>query len=432
MIIGRKTVVPGADFSGIKINEAQYTLSSIAVTQPPTKTSYYKTDDFERAGMIITATFTLEGGSSFSREVEDYDYYPRSFDTAGEQAVTISYTYKGVTKTATQTVSVQDVTSYQISENLQNGSMSGDTVIVDGGTANVTIIPLEGAVLPQTKECITVTGATLDSYDATTGASVLSNPTDGVVVTARCPDEDTWLDTTAYGSKTYRQIFGDITASGPRLFFFDGMLNYGFEKVIPYNASGNTNSYTGLANADTLGRSLYIERDAANSSNTRACFTINKNPSTQEVWWSGTKFNAGDLLCICAKVKGGITAGTRPTEPSNYTKLGINQGSSGFKFGTCPIVELTDPAESEFSTWTTRVAIEAADKAMNAGYCYFGFPSLSSFSNLSVGYYVDDVFILNLTMLFGSGNEPSTEDMTSLYENFVTLWKQHNVYVPNP
>lgn len=64
---------------------------------------------------------------------------------------------------------------------------------------------------------------------------------------------------------------------------------------------------------------------------------------------------------------------------------------------------------------------------MNGGYFYFGFPSLSSFVGLRVSYYVDNVFVLNLTTIFGAGNEPSKADMTQCYETFVTLWKSHNV-----
>lgn len=422
MIIGRKTTVPGSNFQEIRVNDVTMTLSSIAITHAPTKTQYYISDDFEKAGMEVTATFTIEGGTTFTKVVEDYSYSPRSFDTAGTIDVTVSYTYKGVTKTAIQQVTVSQATSYQISEELENGSLSGDTQIVEGETANVTIIPLEGAVLPQVKEVVTVTGATVDSYNNTTGVMVLSNPTDGVVISGRCPDEDTWMDTVALGSKTYRQIFATNTASGPKLMFFDGMTYYDFDKMYAYTSSGNTAPYIGLENADTLGRSMLIDNG---TDGTRACFCINRSDSSTTIW-SGTKFTAGDSLFVGAKVKGGMLSGTRPAEPSNYTKLGINQGSSGLSFGTCPIVELSDPNESEFSTWTTRTALSIADKTMNAGYFYFGFPSLAA-STVRVSYYVDDVFILNLTTIFGAGNEPTLADMTTLYETFVTLWKSHNV-----
>lgn len=421
MIIGRKTTVPGSNFQEIRVNDVATTLSSIAVTHAPIKTQYYVTDDFEKAGMEVTATFAIEGGTTFTKVVENYNYSPRSFDTAGTIDVVISYSYKGVTRTTTQQVTVSQTSSYQISENLENGSLSGDTEIVDGGTANITIIPLEGAVLPQTKEVVTVTGATLDSYNSSTGACVLSNPTDGVVISGRCPDEDTWMDTVALGGKTYRQIFATNTAAGPKLMWFDGMTYYDFDKMVPYTSSGNTVGYTGLEHADTLGRSLLIDNG---TEGTRACFSINKNLSGNS-FWSGTKFTAGDSLFVVAKIKGGMVGGTRPSE-STSSKLGINQGSSGLAFGTCAIVELSDPNESEFTTWTTRSALSIADKTMNSGYFYFGFPALSA-SSCKVQYYIDNVFVLNLTKIFGAGNVPTKEDMTQCYETFVILWKSHNV-----
>ena len=421
MIIGKKATVPGSNFQEIRVNDVAMTLSSIAITNAPIKTQYYVTDDFEKAGMEVTATFTIDGGGTFIKVIEDYTYSPKSFDTAGTIDVTVSYTYKGVTKTAIQQVTVSQSSSYQISETLENGSLSGDTQIVEGETANVTIIPLEGAVLPQTKEVVTVTGATLDSYNTSTGACVLSNPTDGVVVSGRCPDEDTWMDTVAINGKTYRQIFATNTASGPKLMWFDGMTYYDYDKMEPYTSSGNTASYIGLENADTLGRSIMFDNG---NSGSRACFTINKNIGGSTSYWSGTKFTTGDSLFVAAKVKGGIVSGTRPSEPSNLTKLGINQGSSGLSFGTCPIIELSDANESEFTTWTTRTALSVADKTMNSGYFYFGFPSLST---PKVRYYVDNVFILNLTTIFGAGNIPTEEEMTQCYETFVTLWKSHNV-----
>lgn len=423
MITGRKTTVPGSNFQEIRVNDVAMTLSSIAITHAPTKTQYYISDDFEKAGMEVTATFTIEGGATFTKVVEDYSYSPRSFDTAGTIDVTVSYTYKGVTKTAIQQVTVSQATSYQISEELENGSLSGDTQIVEGETANVTIVPLEGAILPQVKEVVTVTGATLDSYNASTGACVLSNPTDGVVVSGRCPDEDTWMDTVAINGKTYRKIFATNTASGPKLMWFDGMTYYDYDKMEPYTSSGSTAPYIGLENADTLGRSLLIDNGPDGS---RACFTINKNIGGSTSYWSGTKFTAGDSLFVAAKIKGGLVSGTRPAEPISTSKLGINQGSSGLAFGTCAIAELSDPNESEFSTWTTRSKLSIADKTMNAGYFYFGMPSLNS-ATVRFRYYVDNVFILNLTKIFGAGNIPTEEEMTQCYETFVTLWKSHNV-----
>lgn len=424
MITGRKTTVPGSNFQEIRVNDVAMTLSSIAITHAPTKTQYYISDDFEKAGMEVTATFTIEGGTTFTKVVEDYDYSPRSFDTAGTIDVTVSYTYKGVTKTANQQVTVSQTTSYQISEELENGSLSGDTQIVEGETANVTIIPLEGAVLPQTKEVVTVTGATLDSYNASTGACVLSNPTDGVVVSGRCPDEDTWMDTVVLGGKTYREIFANQTtgASGPKLMIYDGMVNIDTTKCGPYTTAGLTNYYVGIEHADTLGRSILLDNSP---DGTRACFIINKPNASGAAIWSTGKWAAGDSIFLAAKIKGGITGGTRP-ETGNFTKIGVNQGSSGQPAGVIYIADLSDPNESEFADWTVRTCLAQTSVASNSGNAYFGIASLSA-SSCTVRYYVDNVFIINVTKIFGTGNEPTQAQLTECYENFVAAWKTHNV-----
>jgi len=78
-------------------------LSSIAVTTAPTKTAYTVGENFDRAGMVITATYadnstaivsdacTVTGGDNLQ---------------AGTTSVTISYLEGGVTKTVTQSITV--------------------------------------------------------------------------------------------------------------------------------------------------------------------------------------------------------------------------------------------------------------------------------------------------------------------------------------
>lgn len=78
------------------------TLDSIAVTTPPTTTAYREGEDFNPAGMVVTATYT----DSTTAPVVLYTVTDGSALTAGKTTVTISYTEGGVTKTATQTITV--------------------------------------------------------------------------------------------------------------------------------------------------------------------------------------------------------------------------------------------------------------------------------------------------------------------------------------
>lgn len=79
---------------------ATKTLSSIAVTTAPTKTTYESGDAFDPAGMVITATY----GDSTTAVVTGYTYSPETITASG--SVTVSYTENGVTRTATQAVTV--------------------------------------------------------------------------------------------------------------------------------------------------------------------------------------------------------------------------------------------------------------------------------------------------------------------------------------
>lgn len=76
-------------------------LSSIAITTPPTKTAYQVGDTFDPTGMVVTATYT----NGATLVVGGYTVSPQTM-TLGVTAVTVSYTEGGVTKTATQAVTV--------------------------------------------------------------------------------------------------------------------------------------------------------------------------------------------------------------------------------------------------------------------------------------------------------------------------------------
>ena len=83
----------------------QRVLSSIAITTQPTKITYYKNENLDLAGMVVKATFN----SGATSVVTGWTTSPASgaaLPTLGSQAVTVSYTENGVTKTTTFTVQV--------------------------------------------------------------------------------------------------------------------------------------------------------------------------------------------------------------------------------------------------------------------------------------------------------------------------------------
>jgi len=80
-------------------------LTGIAVTTPPTKTVYVIGEDFDPAGMVVTATYD----DGLTREVPHADLAFSGFDSASAGQRTVTVTYRGMT--ATVAVSVVDGTA---------------------------------------------------------------------------------------------------------------------------------------------------------------------------------------------------------------------------------------------------------------------------------------------------------------------------------
>ena len=77
-------------------------LTGIAITTPPTKTAYKSGETFDPAGMVVTATYS--NGAKLTSP--SYTFSPAGALTTDDTAVTITYTELGVTKTATQAITV--------------------------------------------------------------------------------------------------------------------------------------------------------------------------------------------------------------------------------------------------------------------------------------------------------------------------------------
>ena len=98
-------------------------LTSIAITNPPTYTSYYDDEIFNTAGMEVTAYYS----DSTSAVITTYSISPSGALPYGTTSVTISYSEGGITETTTQNVSVS----------IRTYDYTNSTVITSGGTYNL-------------------------------------------------------------------------------------------------------------------------------------------------------------------------------------------------------------------------------------------------------------------------------------------------------
>lgn len=92
-------------------------LTGIAITTPPTKTAYKVGETFDPDGMVVTATYS--NGAKLTSP--SYTFSPAGALTAGDTAITITYTEGGVTKTATQAITI---TRTVLAIPVQSGSLT--------------------------------------------------------------------------------------------------------------------------------------------------------------------------------------------------------------------------------------------------------------------------------------------------------------------
>lgn len=124
-------------------------LDSIIITQAPTKTTYTAGDVFNPAGMEVQAKYTNGTVIIATVPITGYAFLPATGLVDGTTSVTIQYTEGGITKTASQTVTVihrlesisvttkPNVTTYEYQENLNTAGMVVTAAYSDGTTAAV-------------------------------------------------------------------------------------------------------------------------------------------------------------------------------------------------------------------------------------------------------------------------------------------------------
>lgn len=116
--------------TSISIEWTPVTLSSIAITTPPTTRKYLAGETFSKTGAVVTATYSDASTNNVSASAT---WTPTAALTAGtSQTVTASYTESGVTKTATTTIDVYSISFTKQDEDGAAISAEGVTTTASG------------------------------------------------------------------------------------------------------------------------------------------------------------------------------------------------------------------------------------------------------------------------------------------------------------
>ncbi len=86
----------------VAAKENEKVLSEIKITTPPIKTTYEAGEEFDRAGMVVTAIYS----DNTEETITDYTILPARALQASDKKVTIQYTKNGVTKQVEQAITM--------------------------------------------------------------------------------------------------------------------------------------------------------------------------------------------------------------------------------------------------------------------------------------------------------------------------------------
>lgn len=212
-------------------------LESISITTKPTKTTYEYGDSFQSAGMVVKATYS-DGATA---NVTGYSCSPTLLSTVGTQTITVSYTERNVTKTATTSVTVNRKTISTVPS--QSGSLTynGGSQSPTWNNYSTTQLTIGGTTSGTNAGSYTATFTPKSNYrwaDGTTTAKSVSWSIGKAAGSLSISPTSMTLDTTTK-SKTIT-----VTRSG------DGAISAvsGNTAAATVSVSGNTVTVTGKAN----------------------------------------------------------------------------------------------------------------------------------------------------------------------------------------
>lgn len=212
-------------------------LTKIEITAQPTKKVYEYGDSFQSAGMVVKATYS-DGATA---NVTGYSCSPTVLSTVGTQTITVSYTERNVTKTATTSVTVNRKTISTVPS--QSGSLTynGGSQSPTWNNYNTVQLTIGGTTTGTNAGSYTATFTPKSNYrwaDGTTTAKSVSWSIGKAAGSLSISPASMTLDTTTK-SKTIA-----VTRSG------DGTISAVSSNTAAatVSVSGNTVTVTGKAN----------------------------------------------------------------------------------------------------------------------------------------------------------------------------------------
>ena len=314
-------------------------LTDIAITTPPTKTTYTQGESFDTAGMVVTATYS----NGATLKCTGYSVEPSGALADGVTAVTVYYTEGGVTKTAEQTITVihrltgititaqPTKTVYEYGDSFQSSGMTVKATYSDGATASVTgyscspstlsTVGTQTITVSYTERSVTKTATTSVAVNRKTISAVPSQS--GTLTYTGSSQSPTWSNySTAQltiGGTTTGTNAGSYTAT------FTPTANYRWSdgtttaKSVAWSigkAAGSLSISPTSMTLDTTTKSKTITVTRAGDGTISAS---SSNTSAATVSVSGTTVTVTGVANGSATITVSVAAGTNHTAPASKT-----------------------------------------------------------------------------------------------------------------
>ena len=145
--LGEKSIISNNVTKVVTVSEAasestSKTLSSIEITTKPNKVTYTEGENFDKTGMVITATYS----DGTKRKVTNYTYTPNGALSTQDTEITISYTEGSVTKKAKQKITVTKTSTNTGNTGSSNGSTTNGSLSKKDSTVVNQKIPQLGII----------------------------------------------------------------------------------------------------------------------------------------------------------------------------------------------------------------------------------------------------------------------------------------------
>jgi len=306
-------------------------LTGISVTTAPTKTAYKYGDTFSKTGMVVTANYA----SGASKAVTDYTTSPTTALTLSDTSIAISYTEDGVTKNASQTITVADVltgvevtaaptkTAYKHGDDFDSTGITVTATMASGAKKTVTATATDGTSLTAGKTDVTLSYTengvtktckqTITVADVLTGISVTTAPTKTAYKYGDTFDKAGMVVTAKYASGASKAVTGYTTSPTTALTLSDTSITISYtEDGITKNASQTitvADVLTGVEVTAAPTKTAYKHGDdfVSTGMTVKATYASGASKTVTATATDGTNLTAGKTSVTLSFTEGGVT-----------------------------------------------------------------------------------------------------------------------------